>query len=194
MDKVKNTFLISPNDVKAGSYINYNVDDSMLAPAIREASDIHLQAIIGSNLYYRLQELVYNHIMGAEDSIDDNDNALYKELLDDYVHPYLTMKTQAVLCLPISIKIRNYGLAKDGDTNINQAQLSEVMASQTRYNTVAAKYATQLSKYLCLHKQDFPELEETSCGCGLFIPAVLGKTFVETGLVLGTTENGCNCC
>lgn len=194
MDKIKNTMLAAPDDVKAASYVNYNVDDSILGASIRETQEIHLQSIIGSNLFYRLQELVYNAVKGNEDNIDEEANALYKELLDDYVSPYLINKTVAVLCVPLSYKLRNIGVSKSKDDNIDSVSLREVMAVQNRFNTMSATYATQLSKYLCLHKDDFEELAQTQCGCGLFIPAVLGKTFVETGLSLGSTKNGCNCC
>lgn len=194
MDKTRNTMFVSPDDVKGASYVNYNVDDSLVGPAIRETQDIHLQSIIGSNLYYRLQELVFAAIQGEEeDTIDTEGNELYKELLEDYVRPYMQQKTQAVLCLPVSLKLRSYGIEKNSDTNLQAAQLREVMAAQNRYNTMSAKYATRLSKYLCLHRDDFPELSESDCKCGVFQPPMIGKTFVETGLVLGNTKNGCKC-
>ena len=193
MDKARYTLFTSPDNIKASSYINYNVDDAMLGKAIRETQDIHLQAIIGSNLYYRLQELVYNAIQDSGDTIDGEGFEAYKELLDDYIQPYLEEKTQAVLCVPITYKLRNYGVAKNSDTNIESPSLRDVMALQKRFNTSSAKYATRLSMWLCAHKDAFPELSETSCGCGIFIPAVLGKKFVATGLVLGDTKNKCNC-
>lgn len=193
MTNIKNVMLISVDDLKGGSYINYNVDDSLVAPTIRETQEVHLQSIIGSNLFYRLQELVYNEIKQEPDAINDVENALYKELLDEYVQPYLNAKCQAVLCLPLSYKMRNIGVAKTDDENISTSALREIMTMQRRFNELAAKYATYLSKYLCVHKDDFEELKQTECGCGLFVPAVLGKTFVETGLVLGSTKNKCNC-
>lgn len=185
--------LVSPDDIKGTTYVNYNTDDSTIGPSIRETQEIHLQSIIGSNLLHRLQELVYNDIEGEEDSINDEENALYLECLNDYVLPYLISKTVAVLCVPLSYKLRNLGVIKTDDENIKQTSLKEVMAMQRRFNTSSAFYATQLSKYLCLHKDDFEELKQTECSCGMFVPAVLGKTFVETGLVLGSTKNGCNC-
>ena len=58
MDKnVKNTMLISPNSVKASTYLVSNVDDGVLGAAIRETQEVHLQSIIGSELLYRMQEL-----------------------------------------------------------------------------------------------------------------------------------------
>lgn len=193
MDKVKRTYFISPDDIKAGSYVNYNLSDDLLGKAIRETQEVHLQAIIGSNLYYRLQELVFNAIQDSGDTIDDEGFEAYKELLDDYVQPYLEEKTQAVLCVPATYKLRNFGVAKNSDTNIESPSLRDVMALQKRFNTSSAKYATRLSMWLCANKDAFPELSETSCGCGIFVPAVLGKKFVATGLVLGDTRNKCKC-
>lgn len=193
MDKVKRTYFISPDDIKGSSYVNYNLSDDLLGKAIRETQEVHLQAIIGSNLYYRLQELVFNAIQDSGDTIDDEGFEAYKELLDDYVQPYLEEKTQAVLCVPATYKLRNFGVAKNSDTNIESPSLRDVMALQKRFNTSSAKYATRLSMWLCANKNAFPELSETSCGCGIFVPAVLGKKFVATGLVLGDTRNKCNC-
>ena len=193
MDKSRYTLFTSPDDIKASSYINYNVDDSILGKAIRETQEIHLQSIIGSNLYCRLQELVFNAIQDSGETINDEGFEAYQELLEDYVQPYLEEKVQAVLCIPNTYKLRNYGVAKNSDTNIESPSLRDVMALQKRFNTSAAKYATQLSMWLCAHKDAFPELSETSCGCGIFVPAVLGKKFVATGLVLGDTKNKCNC-
>lgn len=191
--RLGNVMMISPDDVKAATYINYNVDDRTLGASIRETQEIHLRTIIGSNLYRRLQELIKAQVDEEEDNIDSEGNELYKELLDDYIHPYLEAKVQAVICLPISLKIRNYGVAKNSDTNIQAPTLKEIMALQKRYNTISAKYATLLSHYLCAHKEDFIELTQTTCNCGDFIPAQLGKTYVECGLVLGDTKNGCKC-
>lgn len=193
MDNVKKIMLVSPEAVKSGSYVNFNVDDGVVGTSIREGQQIHLQSVIGSNLLYRLQQLVYNKKEGLEDDIDDDANWVYKELLDDYVQPYLVNKVQALICVPVSFKVRNLGVVRTKDTNVDGPSLREVMAVQNRYNTMAAKYATYLSKYLCAHRAELPELDETDCGCGVFVPPVIGKVFVETGLVLGGTKNGCEC-
>lgn len=194
MDEKKKVMLVSPDEVKSATYINYNVDDGVIGASIREGQEIHLQEIIGSNLLYRLQELVYAEIKGQLDGINAEENEIYKTLLDEYVEPYLVNKVQALICVPISFKVRNLGVVKNGDTNTNAPTLQEVMAVQKRYNSMAARYATYLSKFLCIHKDELPELTEgASCGCGNFVPPMIGKTFVESGLVLGSTRNNCGC-
>ena len=192
MDKnVKNTMLISPNTVKASTYLVGNVDDGMVGAAIREAQDVHLQSIIGSELLYRIQELVYNAITGNTDTIDDAENECYKDCLDNYITPYMEEKVQAVLVLMVSYKTRNLGVIHASDTNLNAPSINDVLLVQQRYNGVAAKYATALSKYLCQNKECLKELTSEGCNCTPYVAPQIGKTFVHTGLWLGGKGNIC---
>ena len=192
MDKTRKVMLISPDAIKGSTYIQNNVDDGMVGSAIREAQDIHLQSIIGSELMYRLQTLVLNAIEDKSDSIDDEANECYKDLLDDYIAPYLEAKTEAVLVLMVAYKTRNLGLIHASDTNLNSVPMDDVLKLQQRYNGVAAKHATALSKYLCINKSCFPELSN-DCGCVPFVKPQIGKTFVHTGLWLGGKGSDCCC-
>lgn len=188
---IRNVMLTSPNAIKASSYLNSNVDDGTVGAAIREAQTVHLQSIIGSELLYKLQELVYNGIKGYEDTIDDDNNECYKALLDLYVAPYLEAKSEAVLVLLVSYKTRNLGVIHASDTNLNAPSINDVLLVQQRYNGVAAKYATALSKYLCQNKPCFPELTSSGCNCTPYVAPQIGKTFVHTGLWLGGKGNLC---
>ena len=87
-------YLVSPEDVKAGSNINYNVDSGDVASAIRTAQNVYLRDIIGDNLLEALQEMVSGGTIG--------DNAAYEELLDNYVSEYLIYKA----CVEITVPFR----------------------------------------------------------------------------------------
>lgn len=193
MAKIKDVLLEAPDDIKAATYVNNNVDDKMLGSALKETQEIHLQSIIGSNLFYRLQELVFNAIEGNEDNIDDEENAVYKTLLDDYVQPYIEAKVQAVLPLMVTYKTRNLGLTKADDDNVKSAEAKDIMLVQNRYNSVADRYATALSKYLCKNKTSYPELDSPDCGCIPYVAPMIGKRFVNTGLWLGGDKHNCCC-
>ena len=186
----KDVMLIAPDDVKAGTYVNFNVDDAMLGPAIRETQDIWLQSIIGTRLYNRVLELVWNDINEEEDTINDDDNVMYKDLLDGYVIPYLMAKVQAVLVMPSSYPTRNMGVVHPSDDNLNAQQLKDVLKAQQRYNAMADRFATQLSHWLCKNRGAFPELNTGSC-CGDVYEPQLGKTFVHVGI---TFPDGKHCC
>ena len=193
MDKnVKNTMLVSPNKIKASTYLTNNVDDGMIGAAIREAQEVHLQSIIGSELLYRIQELVYNAITGNTDTIDDVENECYKDCLDNFISPYMEQKVQACLAVMVAYKTRNLGIIHASDTNLNAPSINDVLLVQQRYNGVAAKYATALSKYLCQNKPCFPELTSSGCNCTPYVAPQIGKTFVNIGLWLG--GKGSPCC
>lgn len=189
----KDVLLEAPDDIKAATYINSNVDDNMLGAAIRETQDSYLIKILGSNLYYKLKELVYNAIEGNEDSIDSESRIAYKTLLDEYVQPFMEAKVQAVLPLMITFKTRNLAVTSSSDDNIRAAGIDDVAFVQRRYNTIADQRATSLSFFLCDNRDAFPELEEDTCSCGMYYPPMIGKRFVNVGLWLGSAKNRCKC-
>ena len=183
--------LVSPNEVKAGGYVTNDVTDGTIGASIREAQDIHLKAIIGSRLLERIQELVYNKMKGLEDNIDDDVNSAYKYLLDRYIGDYLVPKTTSLLCVPISLKLRNMGVVQNSDTNVNRSNVDDIFVLQHRFETIACRKATELSMYLCANKDAFPELSENSCNCGGFVPPMLGKRFVNVPLNLDNDKITC---
>lgn len=183
--------LISPSEVKAASYLGDNFDEQMLGQAIREAQEVHLQSIIGTALLEKLKDLVGETLDGGESGITAAENAVYKTLLDDYITPYLAEKVQSVVVLPMTLKIRNMGLIKNADENAYQQATEDIYKVQRRFNTKADRYATQISKYLCKHREEMPELDAV-CGCDYYSKPLIGKTFVNVPINLGL--DGSNCC
>ena len=190
--EIYDIMLVSPNTVKAGGYVTNDVTDGTIGASIREGQDIHLKSIIGSALLERLQTLVYNKMKGYEDNIDDDVNEPYKRLLDRYIEPYMVAKVESLLCLPISLKIRNMGVVTNEDTNVRKNSVNDIYVLQRRFETGACRYATELSMFLCANKADYPELDSNTCNCGGFVPPMLGKRFVNVPLNLD--NNGITCC
>ena len=183
MTEYKNTMLISPNTIKNMALVNLNVDDTVLAASIRVAQNIYVRDIIGTNLINTLQELVYNKIKGLEPSIDDEDKAQYKELLDDYLKDLLAYKTVAECCRRISYKIRNVGVAQNSDTNINASDLTAIKELKAEYETYFNDAANRLIDFLNANKGAFPEVEG-GCVCGNTLPNLNAK-YGNCGLFLG---------
>lgn len=181
MSDIKNVMLISPDEVKAYGDINLNVDDSVMGASIR-ASQIYLRDVIGTPLMERLQTLVYNAIQGNDDNIEEPQNALYKELLDDYVQTALAYKVSSEICDRISLKIRNIGVSQDNDTNINSASLRQINRIKNVNETYWCDSLNRMFEWLKVHKEHFPELE--GCGCGDRKPNLNNK-FGNTGIWLG---------
>ena len=189
MENSRLVMLISPNEVKAIGQVNYNVNDDTIGYAIRTAQDIYLEDLIGTLLYHRLQELVYNAVSGLEDNIDEAENAEYAILLDEYVEPYLIAKTTVECLLPLTYKVRNVGVTKNTDSNILASQLQELQYVLNYNNTQVAHYATRLSKYLCENKSLFPELNVKGNCCGK--KARIGREYANNAIFFG---GGGGCC
>ena len=150
-------YLVSPDDVKAASNINYNVDDGDVASAIRTAQNIYLRDIIGDNLLEAVQGMVSGNTL--------SDNPAYETLLDDYISEYLTYKACVEMCIPISFKLRNIGVSQDYDTNIQAAQIRNIAEVADYYETQAIDKANRMIDFLLDNRDAFPELD-VHCVCG----------------------------
>lgn len=152
-------YLISPDDVKAASNVNLNIDDGDCAAAIRTAQNIYLRDIIGDNLLEALIE------MASGGTIEESGNTAYKELLDTYVFEFLAYRAMVDILIPISFRIRNIGISQDYDSNIAAAQLQNIFEVEDWYRTQAIDKANRMIDFLLTNKDAFPELG-IRCACG----------------------------
>lgn len=174
----KKVLLISPDEIKAQGDINYNVNDAEIGASIKVCQNIYLRDVIGGALLEKLQELVWNDIQGEGSMISDPENIAYQMLLDDYVIPVLTYKVSSEICTRISLKIRNMGVVKDSDTNINAASLSDIQYMKDTYDTYYNDALNRMAEFICQNKDAFPE-SDFICGCGK------NPKYARTGLWLG---------
>lgn len=195
MENYKETLLISPGEIKADSLINGNVDDKVLGCTIQTAQNVYLTKIIGSALYRKLQSLVWNKIkQNGQDNIDTAGYETYKELLEEYVQPYLMYKCMEDFIVSNSFKFRNIGVVRNSDTNTSFVDLDSIRFLQHHYQTYVAEYEDRLSKYICANKDSLPEVTAE-------IPSFMdepqsGNDFANTsGLWLGRKKNNtCGTC
>lgn len=192
MNKWNNVLFIGSGDVKNITIVNSNVSDEYIGYAIRDTQNIDLQSIIGTSLMDKLKELVYNKLKGLENSISDEANIAYNDLMEEFVKPYLTHKSVVNVLIPISFKLRNMGAIKTNDTNIQNAEIDEIKYLMKYYEQQAAFYETRLSKFLCVNKDAYPELE-MDVEAWMSKP-LIGKNFAPTELWLGSdNEKTCGC-
>lgn len=173
-----NVFLIDCDTVKAASLVNYNVNDDDCGYAIREAQKTYLREIIGDALLSSVQEKV------SDDTIDNPENAAYKELLDTYIFEYLSAEAQVCLLVPISFKIRNIGVSQDSDTNVSAKDLKTIQDLRDYWLTIAIDRGNRMKCYLRDNKDAFPELSEDSCVCGSCKKGANLELEANTGLYL----------
>ena len=177
------TLLTSEDFVKSMTNISDNVQGSYIGPAIRESQDVDFQGIVGTALYKKLQELV------EDGSIENDENAKYKELLDTAQY-FLAYSAIVKIILLTSVKLDNFGASQATDDNIKSLDLEEVLKLQGIYQSKADFYAKRLQKYLSDNADFFPELCEqgdvkanlySAASTGLFLGGQRGKKLPRVG-------------
>ena len=149
--------LVSEDYIKTNSNLNDNVWGDYLLPAIREAEDIGLQLIIGSCLYKKVLDLVDTN------AIKNEVNVAYKELLDEYIQPYLLYQVITDLIPIIGTKLANLGTVISNDEHVMSLSEGERNRLATYYSYRASFYEKRMQEFLLENREAYPELQECDC-------------------------------
>lgn len=147
---MKEVYLISENNVRNRTNISSNINSKFLLSAIKEAQ-LEYECLIGTKLYNKLLNLVDN------DSIKDEENTWYKELLDKsqtYLS-YMTLVRVIPLC---NYHIDNFGITTQKDEHIDSLSTKDMFQLVDYYEKEADSLKSRLQKYLILNYKEFPEL------------------------------------
>lgn len=144
--------LITITELKQDGFINRNLEDEYLYSAIDEAQDIFLRESLGDSLYETLQNMV-----NAE-SVE----GIYETLLNSYIKIFLKYKVLALLCVPLTYKIRNIGVAQQFSNEVNTTSLEDTKYLQNYYEDKADFYNNRLTKFLEKNVNNIPEFR---CTC-----------------------------
>lgn len=148
-----NILLISEDFIKTNSGLNENVWGSYLTPAIREAQDMRLQSVIGTNLYKSILSQIDTDTLQPQ----------YKTLLDDYIQVFLMYQTISDLVPIIGVKLTNLGVVVSNDEHLTNLTQSERDLVQNYYVERADFYCRRLQEYLLANRDKYPELQECDC-------------------------------
>ena len=144
-------YFITETYVKEQSIINENVETNIINRSIIDAQTIHLQNILGSNLYQKLQDLV------SSGDIEDSENAAYKSLLDDYIVQTLVQWTMVEALPYIRYKVMNKSVSGQGSDNSNPVDSADLKFFQQSLRDKAEFYSQRLSDHIVCNVTDYPE-------------------------------------
>tara|TARA_R110000772_G_scaffold211071_1_gene321748 strand:+ start:204 stop:779 length:576 start_codon:yes stop_codon:yes gene_type:complete len=148
---------ISEETIKNSTTINGNVDVEMLLPYIKVAQDIHVQQVLGTDLYDKLQVDIEG-TGGA--SLTGN----YKILVDTYIQPLL-IHYSLYECLPfLSYKIMNKDIVRKISETSSSASLEDIKYIRNIVLNTAQFYTQRLIDYICNNSANFPEYNTNSNG------------------------------
>jgi hypothetical protein len=97
-------------------------------------------------------------------SIMNEENGKYKELLDEFIQPYLLYKTIEYIIPVVSTKISNMGAVISNDEHITNLGKNERDSLMDYYMHKADFYQARLQEYLCKNLSYFKELSNGCCG------------------------------
>lgn len=144
--------LLSEKTLKQDSLINDNVDPMYILPAIQIAQEQGLQQLIGTLLYKRIC-----HYVDTGEVPED-----YRELLDEYITPYLEYKVMADIQIPLSYKFRNLGVNQTTDERTYNQSLRDTQYLIEYYDNKAKFYSNRLFEYLKANHNRFPDFMKTA--------------------------------
>lgn len=171
--------LSSEKFIKQVTSISDNLAGKYVLPSLREAQEVGLKGILGTALLERLKGLV------SDGSIDNEDNSMYKELLDRSQY-YLAYRTVVEVCMKVSYKVGNFGVAKTTDEHLESASQDEIAKMMYYYQSKADGLCYELQGWILDNSDAFPELDECAChkissnlysaaSCGIWLGGPRGR-------------------
>ena len=138
--------------LKSSTAINYNVDTAFLLPFLKIAQDKHLQVILGTDLYVKIEnEIAAGTLAGV-----------YKTLVDSYVQDAI-IHYALIEALPfISFQIKNGTVTQKNSENGTAASKDDLNWLIQKERDTAEFYGQRIVDYLCENSSSFPEYTSNS--------------------------------
>lgn len=183
--------LISEDYIKSTTNISDNIANDYLLPSIKLAQDIDLESTIGSQLLRKLQKLVFDN------DISNQENSMYKLLLDNYIQPYLAYATIQHLAPTVAYKLANQGVIRTDDEKSYNITSNEVDKVMDYYNHIANTFKKRLQLFLIANYNNFPELLNwksisdiranlySAAGCNVNLGGPRGKSIFNPSYLMG---------
>lgn len=168
---MNNVLLVGEDFIKTNSNLSDNTWGKFILPAIREAQTIHLQQIIGGNLYKALLQKVVDNTVAEQ----------YEELIKDHIQWYLLYEVLSDIIDVLDVKLANLGTVRSRDEYVDNISDEERTRLKQNYAYKADFYCRRMQQYLLDNRNAFPELDECTCQS---ISANLNSA-ASTGLWLG---------
>jgi len=144
---------ISTKSLVDNSFINGNVEDSILTVLIDRTQRAAIEPLIGTSLYNRLTAGI----------IADDLNADEVTLLDDYISQVMYTACDVRAVVPITMQTRNKAVNKGTDPTAQPIQLTEVTKVTEEMRTDVRVAKTRLVGYLLDNCKLYPEYDQAEC-------------------------------
>jgi hypothetical protein len=146
---------ITRNDIIKNSPLQGALDADALLPFVRTAQDKYLKNLLGSVLFFYLQDRILDNTIGTL-------SVYYQDLLDDYIKNALIWYA-CVEYIPFSsVQFKSNGSVKQQSEQGVAPSKSEVDYLLNKALNNADYYALRLQNYLIAYSQNIPQYLETT--------------------------------
>jgi hypothetical protein len=143
---------VSPADVIKRTGINGNVDRDQMIQFIKIAQDIHIQNILGTNLFEKIATDI------AADSLSGNYLTLFTNYIQDMVIHY-----SAIEILPyIHYKVANGGIYVKGAENGESVTKQDLDYLVQKERDIAEHYSRRFIDHMAFYSSLYPEYNNSS--------------------------------
>lgn len=172
------------------AYIKHNspvisyVQDDELQPFIKVAQDIHIQRILGTNLFEYIQGLVPGPFTG-----------LYETLVYKYIQPATMYWTISEYLLYSHYKFTNKGISVQNSTDSTSAAPEQVSEMRNSMMNTAEYFSQRVTQYLLANVASFPLYFGGSIDQSTILPKTRNYfSGIYTGRGRWNGLNGCTDC
>ena len=175
------TLFIDCQYIKNNTPIIAYVSDDELQPFIKVAQDIHLQRILGTNLFKDLQSKIQSNTLSIPE----------RTLIEEYIQPSTSYWTVYEYILFSHYKMTNKGINKQFSDNSKEADFTEVNFLRNAPRDTAEYFSQRLTKYLIANTSLFPLYYGGIIDPSTIVPK---KNNYFSGLYTGKNSKGCIDC
>jgi hypothetical protein len=145
---------ITRNDIIKNSPLQGALDADALLPFVRTAQDKYLKNLLGTVLFFYLQEKILDNTV-------DSLSVYYQDLLDDYIKNTLIWYA-CVEYIPFSsVQFKSNGSVKQTSEQGTAPSKSEIDYLLSKALNNADYYALRLQNYLIAYSNNIPQYLET---------------------------------
>lgn len=146
-------YLVNLDTLKKRSFIDENVEDSILKVVMQRVQDLYIEPVLGTPLYKAILDKIENGTMASP----------YTTLMDDYILNYLYACCEYVGVNHINTEIRNKAVGKSSDADIAASSSEDLNYLKKEFYNYLEKYQTRLINHLCDDNgTNYPEYVENT--------------------------------
>lgn len=162
---------ISESVLMDNSILNENINYTQLRPTIVKCQEMHIQPILGSDLYNDLAAKIVAGTIAGNNQI----------LVEDKIQPALIQWILVEMPSVLAFKYHNKNMFRRSSTESSQMNMEELKYLMDKMKNDAEWYSERITKYLQQNQSLFPLYLNTSGKIDTIIPV---GTNYKTGMAL----------